>query len=162
MDTRKPTGEGVRRWPPDGYLQLNLEADVRQQVPCTCTDRCGECRGQCGCAACELGWLVYQEEQALWDDHGNLVNVIELGPAWKRVADPRQLRLRFEPELMREPAAANHTGSAGRADGSAPAPDTPVDTDQATWRDHRSVPPIFQEATPSPPSTRLPGPSRSP
>ena len=98
ISAREPTAEGIRRWPPDGYLRLNLELDVRQQVACTCTGQCGECKGECGCEACELGWLVYQDDHALWDERGNLINVVELGAAWKRVADPRQLRLRFHPD----------------------------------------------------------------
>ena len=71
-----PTREGIRRWPPDGYLRLNGAVDVRGRVACTCTERCGECHGDCGCAACELGWLVWQDDQALWDEAGNLVNVV--------------------------------------------------------------------------------------
>lgn len=54
------------------------------------------CKGECGCEACALAWLAYQDEQALWGENGELLNVIDLGLGWQRVADPRQLRLRFE------------------------------------------------------------------
>lgn len=94
----EPTEEGKRRWPPDGYLQLSRAAPgMPDKLACNCTSACREpdCKGACGCEACALGWLVYQDEQALWDENGELVNVIELGPGWQRVADPRQLRLRF-------------------------------------------------------------------
>lgn len=121
----QPTREGVRRWPPDGYLQLNGAVDVRRQVACTCSEHCGECHGDCGCAACELGWLVYQDDQALWDKAGNLLNVVELGAAWKRIADPRQLRLRFETD--------RRDRSAGAAD------------EDASWDEQRSVPPIYHD-----------------
>ena len=113
ISAREPTAEGIRRWPPDGYLRLNLELDVRQQVACTCTGQCGECKGECGCEACELGWLVYQDDHALWDERGNLINVVELGAAWKRVADPRQLRLRFHPDS--QPDSVDHSSADGRA-----------------------------------------------
>lgn len=97
--TDEPTEEGKRRWPPDGYLLLNQRGDARDRLACRCTVACQpRCRGDCGCEACALGWLVYQDEQALWDEEGDLVNVIDLGPAWQRVADPRQLRLRFRDE----------------------------------------------------------------
>jgi hypothetical protein len=93
-DRSEPTKEGRRRWPPDGYLQLNGGAP--NKIACTCTAACREpdCRGACGCEACALGWLIYQDEQALWDENGDLVNVVELGSD-ARTADPRQLRLRF-------------------------------------------------------------------
>lgn len=127
----EPTVEGVRRWPPDGYLQLNDAVDVRRRVACTCSERCGECHGDCGCEACELGWLVYQDEQALWDEEGNLVNVIELGAAWKRVSDPRQLHLRFHGIALDPPAA--------EAERPAEEP--------KPWKpdDPSSVPPIYQD-----------------
>jgi hypothetical protein len=129
-----PTREGVRRWPPDGYLRLNGAVDVRQQVACTCAERCGECHGDCGCEACELGWLVYQDEQALWDEQGNLLNVIELGAAWKRVSDPRQLHLRFHGIALDPSAAAGEDRSV--EDAGAWAPDDPS-----------SVPPIYQDGS---------------
>jgi hypothetical protein len=97
--TDQPTEEGRRRWPPDGYLLLNHGGGARDRLPCTCTAACEpDCKGSCGCEACALGWLVYQDEQALWNEKGDLVNVVDLGPAWQRVADPRQLRLRFRKE----------------------------------------------------------------
>lgn len=94
----EPAEEGRRRWPPDGYLRLNrATSGMPDKLACSCTPACRDpdCKGGCGCEACALGWLVYQDEQALWDDKGDLVNVIELGPGWQHVADPRQLRLRF-------------------------------------------------------------------
>lgn len=94
----EPTEEGKRRWPPDGYLQLNRAGPgMSDELACRCTpaSREPDCKGACGCEACAAGWLVYQDEQALWDENGELVNAIELGPGWQRVADPRQLRLRF-------------------------------------------------------------------
>jgi len=95
----QPTEEGRRRWPPDGYLRLNQRSDARASLPCTCTAACRpDCQGSCGCEACALGWLIYQDEQALWNEKGELVNVVDLGPAWQSVADPRQLRLRFRHE----------------------------------------------------------------
>jgi hypothetical protein len=129
MHLTRPTKEGVRRWPPDGYLQLNPKVDVRRQVACTCTERCGECRGDCGCEACELGWLVYQDDQALWNDEGELINIIELGTAWKRVADPRQLRLRFQRAGMESTPGVAEPGEEG--DGAAD--------------DHLTVPPIYHD-----------------
>ena len=94
--TDAPTEEGRRRWPPDGYLLLNEQGDARASLPCRCMAACEpDCQGSCGCEACALGWLVYQDERALWDENGDLVNVVDLGPAWQRVIDPRQLRLRF-------------------------------------------------------------------
>ena len=148
MHHTEPTDEGVRRWPPDGYLQLNGAIDVRLQVPCTCTECCDECHGDCGCEACELGWLVYQDDQALWDEQGNLLNVVELGAAWKRVADPRQLRLRFQPPGTKSPAAGGETGGAAREDdaGGQPMPPGPMPGD------HPSVPPIYHEELASPPA----------
>jgi len=134
----KPTEEGVRRWPPDGYLQLNCAVDVRRQVACTCNGRCGECHGECGCDACELGWLVYQDDQALWDEEGNLVNVVELGAAWKRIADPRQLRRRFQ-ATGREPASEDGEAT-GRDD-----PDGEPGPPEPAPEDHPSVPPIYHE-----------------
>lgn len=95
--TDEPTEEGRRRWPPDGYLRLDGRGNVRDRVACTCTAACRQpdCKGGCGCEACALGWLVYQDDHALWNDNGDLVNVVDLGPGWQRVADPRQLHLRF-------------------------------------------------------------------
>ena len=147
MHLPKPTKEGVRRWPPDGYLQLNPEVDVRRQVACTCTAGCGECRGECGCEACELGWLVYQDDQALWSEDGDLVNVIELGTAWKRVADPRQLRLRFQAPDMEPPRSADNPREE-YADAT-----EPPDLIEPVPDDHLSVPPIYHEpGAPLPPS----------
>ena len=137
----KPTDEGVRRWPPDGYLQLNCAIDVRRQVACTCTERCDECHGDCGCEACQLGWLVYQDDQALWDEEGNLVNVVELGAAWKRLADPRQLRLRFQ---GMNTESSRGSGEAGEATHSDDGRDQPTPPDP-TPDDHPSVPPIYHE-----------------
>jgi hypothetical protein len=94
---KEPTDDGKRLWPPDGYLRLNREAE-QSRVACTCTEGCRHCKGECGCEACALGWLIYQDDQALWDENGDLVNVVDLGGAWNRVADPRQLRLRFYAE----------------------------------------------------------------
>jgi hypothetical protein len=93
----EPTEEGKRRWPPHGYLLLDQRGNARDRLACTCTTACGQpdCKGGCGCEACALGWLVYQDEHALWNENGDLVNVVDLGPGWQRVADPRQLRLRF-------------------------------------------------------------------
>ncbi len=92
----EPTEEGKRQWPPDGYLKLNSAAGEPDRLACVCTWTCqSDCKGECGCEACSLAWLVYQDEQALWDEDGDLLNVVDLGPGWKRVADPRQLRLRF-------------------------------------------------------------------
>lgn len=92
---RTPTNAGIRLWPPDGYFRLKPEVDGRESVPCTCTTDCKNCKGECDCDACALGWLIYQDDHALWDEHGNLLNVVELDRAWRQVADPRQLRLRF-------------------------------------------------------------------
>ena len=55
-----------------------------------------DCKGECGCEACALAWLVYQDDQALWGENGEFLNVVDLRPDWKRVADLRQLRLRFD------------------------------------------------------------------
>lgn len=95
---KEPTDDGKRLWPPDGYLRLNRAADERSKVACTCAKGCRHCKGECGCEACALGWLIYQDEQALWDENGDLVNVVDLEGAWRSVADPRQLRLRFYAE----------------------------------------------------------------
>lgn len=94
----EPTEEGKRLWPPDGYLRLNPEADPRGQLACVCTEGCHHCKGECGCEACALGWMIYQDDQALWDENGDLVNVVDLGAAWHGVRDPRQLHLRFHTE----------------------------------------------------------------
>lgn len=95
---KKPTEEGKRLWPPNGYLRLNPEVDARGSVACNCTEECCNCRGECGCEACALAWMIYQDDQAHWDEKGDLVNVVDLGTAWRGVADPRQLRLRFHAE----------------------------------------------------------------
>ena len=95
---KKPTEEGKRLWPPDGYLRLNPEVDARGRVACACTEECCNCKGECGCEACALAWMIYQDDQALWDEKGELVNGVDLGTAWRGVADPRQLRLRFHAE----------------------------------------------------------------
>ncbi|MHB1057663.1 MAG: hypothetical protein ACYC0F_07265 [Rhodanobacter sp.] len=89
---RDPTQEGRQRWPPDGCLQLR-----GGEVACTCTAACldPDCKGACGCEACALGWLIHQDEQALWDENGELVDVVELRPDAPGVVDPRLLRLRF-------------------------------------------------------------------
>ena len=93
----EPTEEGKRRWPPDGYLKLNSVAAEPDKLACSCAAACRpDCKGECGCEACALAWLVYQDEQALWSENGELLNVIDLRPEWQRVADPRQLRLRFD------------------------------------------------------------------
>lgn len=135
-----PTREGLRRWPPDGYLLVNGAVDVRRKVACTCTERCGECHGDCGCAACELGWLVYQDDQVLWDESGNLINAADRGAAWKRIADPRQLRLRFQGTDMEPP----HEGGKATGDEGGAGQPTPPD---ATAHDHPSVPPIYHDDT---------------
>jgi hypothetical protein len=95
---KKPADDGKRLWSPDGYLRLNREADARGSVACTCTDECRNCKGECGCEACSLAWLIHQDDQALWDENGDLVSVGDSGAAWHSVADPRQLRLRFHAE----------------------------------------------------------------
>jgi hypothetical protein len=93
----EPTEEGQCRWPPDGYLKLNSIAGDPDRLACVCAAACQpDCKGECGCEACTLAWLVYQDERALWGENGELLNVIDLGPGWQRVADPRQLRLRFD------------------------------------------------------------------
>ena len=93
----EPTEQGKRRWPPDGYLRLNSVAGEPDRLACMCSATCQpDCKGECGCEACALAWLVYQDEQALWSDNGELLNVVDLRPDWQRVADPRQLRLRFD------------------------------------------------------------------
>lgn len=92
----EPTVEGKCRWPPDGYLKLNSVAGDPDRLACKCAATCQpDCKGECGCEACALAWLVYQDEQALWDEQGELLNVVDLKSDWQRVADPRQLRLRF-------------------------------------------------------------------
>lgn len=90
------TEEGRRRWPPHGYLRLNPAGGKPDRLACVCTSTCQpDCKGECGCEACLLAWLVYQDEEALWSENGELLNVADLGPDWQRVADPRQLHLRF-------------------------------------------------------------------
>lgn len=45
---KKPTAEGVKRYPPDGLYQANGDG-----TPCTCVPSCpNPCKGQCGCEAC--------------------------------------------------------------------------------------------------------------
>lgn len=147
----EPTDEGKRLWPPDGYLRLKPGADTRARVACTCTDGCGDCNGACGCEACALDSLIYQDDQALWDEHGDLVNVVDLGVAWHSVSDPRQLRLRFHTgdkcasvnaDLTRDGSFRNPS-----CDGEfrMPASHQPVHGD-STPSDHAtSVPPVFEE-----------------
>jgi len=42
-----------------------------------------------------LARLVYDDDRALWDEHGNLVVPEEVDGPWHRVQDLDQLRLRF-------------------------------------------------------------------
>ena len=44
MSDKKPTEEGINRYPPDG---------VYEGFACTCKPECPlSCKGQCGCDAC--------------------------------------------------------------------------------------------------------------
>lgn len=50
IDRSKPSEEGKRRYPPDGFHPGF--ADIR--VACTCGPACADpCNGHCGCLACE-------------------------------------------------------------------------------------------------------------
>jgi hypothetical protein len=96
---KTPTDEGRRRWPTaDGYLKLRTTiANEPEKLACTCTDTCKEpdCQGSCGCEACALARLVYEDDRALWDEQGNLVAPEELDEPSSQVADLNQLRVRF-------------------------------------------------------------------
>lgn len=51
---KKPTEEGLRRYPPDGMYE---------DRPCTCTECCPPaCKGECGCYACASAYCDAMEE----------------------------------------------------------------------------------------------------
>lgn len=58
-----PTTEGIRRYPHTGgfYPDIGREgAHADHELPCTCEATCEvRCTGACGCAACEVAFLVY-------------------------------------------------------------------------------------------------------
>ena len=55
MASIKPSDVGRRKYPPDGYAEVEGGA-----VPCVCVDTCApDCQGECGCAACERATLDY-------------------------------------------------------------------------------------------------------
>jgi len=95
---KQPTEHGKTRWPTTkGYLPvIPRHSGDAEALPCTCEASCLEpdCRGSCGCEACWLAWLVYNDDHALWDEQGNLImpedKALE-GP-WRRIKEPSLVR----------------------------------------------------------------------
>jgi hypothetical protein len=104
---KQPTPSGRLLWPAsDGYLHVtNAARGDAERYACTCDEACisEECRGRCGCEACALAWLIYQDERALWNEHGQLVAPAETVDARRVARDPRQLTLRFERRAAEKP-----------------------------------------------------------
>jgi hypothetical protein len=50
QDRTKPTDEGMRRYPPEGYFTSHGWLRLACSCNATCYDRCA---GECGCEACE-------------------------------------------------------------------------------------------------------------
>lgn len=103
----RPTPSGRLLWPSsDGYLHVKNAArgDVERLV-CTCGTACvaEECHGSCGCEACTLAWMIYQDERALWNEQGQLVHPEDLAGARRVALDRRQLKLRFERNAAEKP-----------------------------------------------------------
>lgn len=64
MNTPKPTAEGIRRYPPDGYYVVPAPESIdllSVRDPCTCDEHCADpCMGatSCECLACSLRSVV--------------------------------------------------------------------------------------------------------
>ena len=105
--SNRPTPSGQRLWPSsDGYLYVtNAACGDAERLACTCSEGCvaEECHGNCGCEACTLAWMIYQDERALWNAQGELVRPEDLAGARRAAIDPRQLRLRFERNAAENP-----------------------------------------------------------
>lgn len=105
---KQPTDHGKARWPnSNGYLPVIPHAPGDpEKLPCTCGFACLEpdCKGSCGCEACWLAWLVYNDDHAVWDEHGNLVLPAEkqLDSPWCQIKDPNLVHARCHP--MSKPA----------------------------------------------------------
>jgi hypothetical protein len=96
---RGPTAAGKALWATTaGWLDVHpIGPSDPCRLACTCQDSCltADCRGQCGCEACTLAWMVRQDERALWNEAGELVPPETLDGHWRRLRDPAQLTLRF-------------------------------------------------------------------
>jgi hypothetical protein len=96
---KMPTDEGKLRWPgADGYLKIHPDSsDKSDRLACTCSAGCEkpDCNGHCGCGACALARLVYEDDRSLWDESGNLIAPEEAEGPWRRIQDVEQLRFRF-------------------------------------------------------------------
>jgi hypothetical protein len=102
-----PTEFGKNRWPQSGgFLPVNpRNVGDPKMLPCTCEPECHEpdCKGLCGCEACWLAWLVYNDDHAIWDEEGNLVLPKEKlfeGP-WRRIREPHLVNERCKPASRR-------------------------------------------------------------
>lgn len=100
----QPTQSGKVKWPnSDGFLPvIPRNPGYPKELPCTCEFSClaPDCKGSCGCEACWLAWLVYDDDHAIWDETGNLVLPLdkEAIDSWQRIKDPALVHARFCPK----------------------------------------------------------------
>jgi len=66
----KPTAEGLRRYPPDGYYHAPDGFFVEPvSDPCTCDEHCAiPCEGEndCECPACSLRSVVWHHDGSVY------------------------------------------------------------------------------------------------
>lgn len=57
-DQSEPTAEGLRRYPPTGYM-----TELRDPIACICKETCHRlCAGECGCEACSVMFSIFCDE----------------------------------------------------------------------------------------------------
>lgn len=106
-EKREPTTAGKALWAASaGWLDVNpIDSSDPCRLACTCQNSCltADCRGQCGCEACTLAWMVREDERALWNEAGELVPPEKLDGPWRRLRNPGQLTLRFQYHCSEQP-----------------------------------------------------------